>query len=329
MDFNFSIYTTSLTLEILDIPPSHIFPTFVIGTLTYCAILVFNMTIILTIAFNRKLHKPMYILLFNMPVNDIMGSTAFFPQLVSSIISQNRFISYSSCFFQAFVAHLYGAGSFLILTAMAYDRYIAICCPLKYNSLMTPNNLLKIILTMWTIDFTVVGLLLALSYHKEICSTKIVDMFCNNPSLVKLICGDTRLNNYYGLFTIASFNGLLLLVVIFTYVQILMNVMIKRQSEAKSKAIQTCGTHLIVFLFYEFCVVCVLLAHRFEAASPNLRRATGASMMIFPPIVNPLVYGLKIKEIRQSITLFLYRKISSQKQNDKIRIKSRKHVSVS
>ncbi|XP_066537317.1 olfactory receptor 7G1-like [Hoplias malabaricus] len=319
MDFNFSIYTTSLTLETLDMPPSDIFPAFLLGTFTYCAVLVFNLTIILTIAFNRKLHKPMYILLFNMPVNDIMGSTAIFPQLVSSILSQNRLISYSACFFQALLSHLYGAGSFLILTAMAYDRYIAICCPLKYNSLMTPNNLLKIILTMWTIDFTVVGLLLALSYRKEICSTKIVDLFCNNPSLVKLICDDTSLNNYYGLFTIASFNGLLLLVVIFTYVQILMTVVIKRHSDAKSKAIQTCGTHLIVFLFYEFCVAFVVLAHRFETASPNLRRATGASVMIFPPIVNPLVYGLKTKEIRQSINLFFKRKISSQKHNDKIR----------
>ncbi|XP_066536826.1 olfactory receptor 7G1-like [Hoplias malabaricus] len=303
MDLNFSIYAISLTL---DIPPSHIFSTFLIGTLTYCAILVFNMTIILTIVFNKKLHKPMYILLFNMPVNDIMGSTAFFPQLVSSILSQNRSITYSACFVQALLTHFYGAGSFLILTAMAYDRYIAICCPLKYNTLMTPIKLLKIITITWTIDFTMVGLLLALSYRKEICSTKIVDMFCNNPSLMKLICDDTRLNNYYGLFTIAFVNGISLLIVIFTYVQILMTVVIKRQSDAKSKAIQTCGTHLIVFLFLEFCATFGLLAHRFEAASSNLRRATGASVMIFPPIVNPLVYGLKTKEIRQRNTIFLF-----------------------
>ncbi|XP_066537807.1 olfactory receptor 52B2-like [Hoplias malabaricus] len=318
MDSNFSIYTTSLTLDPLDIPPSHIFSTFLIGTLTYCAILVFNLTIILTIIFNRKLHKPMYILLFNMPVNDIMGSTVIFPQLVSSILSQNRYISYSACFVQALLAHVYGVGSFLILIAMAYDRYIAICCPLKYNTLMTPNNLLKIITIMWTIDFTMIGLLLALNYNKKICSTKIVDIFCNNPSLMKLICEDIQPNNYYGLFIIALLIVPLLLVT-FTYIQILMTVVIKRQSDAKSKAIQTCGTHLIVFLCLEFCAVCVLLAHRFEAASPNLRRATGASVMIFPPIVNPLVYGLKTKEIRQSIILFFYNNISIQKQNDKIK----------
>ncbi|XP_066537199.1 olfactory receptor 52B2-like [Hoplias malabaricus] len=317
MDLNFSIYTTSLTLETLDIPLSFIFPSFLIGILTYCTILVFNMAIILTIVFNKKLHKPMYILLFNMPVNDIMGSTAFFPQLVSSILSQNRSITYSACFFQALLAHVYGAGSFLILTAMACDRYIAICFPLKYNTLMTPNDLVKIITIIWTIDFTMFGLLFAVTYRKEICSTKIVDMFCNNPSLIKLICDDTRLNNYYGLFTISFHNGLLLLIVIFIYFQILMTVVIKRQSDAKSKAIQTCGTHLIVFLYLEFCAAFDLLAHRFETASPNLRRATGASVMIFPPVVNPLVYGLKTKEIRQS-TLFFCKKFS-KKQKGKIR----------
>ncbi|XP_036420839.1 olfactory receptor 52K2-like [Colossoma macropomum] len=308
MDSNFSIYTTSLTMEPLEIPQSNIFPAFIFGTLTYCAILVFNMTVWLTIALNRKLHKPMYILLFNLPLNDMMGATAFFPQLIASILSQNRSITYSACFVQALLIHLYGSGSFLILSAMAYDRYIAICCPLKYNTLMSPNNLLKIIIIIWTLDFTVVGLVFALYSHKEICSTKIVDIFCNNPSLMKLVCGDTKVNNYYGLFTIVFVQGLSLLIVVFTYIQILITVVVKRQSDAKSKAIQTCGTHLIVFLFLEFNTLFTLIAHRIETASPNMRRALGVSVLIFPPIINPLIYGLKIKEIRQSIVFFFCKK---------------------
>ena len=220
MASNFSIYTTSLTLESLDIPPSNIFPAFIFGTMTYCAILFLNMTVLLTIALNRKLYKPMYILLLNLPLNDMMGATAFFPQLVSSILSQNRSITYSACFVQALLIHLYGGGTFLTLTAMAYDRYIAICCPLKYNTFMSPNNLLKIIIIIWTFYFTVLGLVFALYSHQEFCSTKIVDIFCNNPSLMKLICGDTKVNHYYGLFTIAFVQGLSLLIVVFTYIQI-------------------------------------------------------------------------------------------------------------
>ncbi|XP_036453557.1 putative gustatory receptor clone PTE01 [Colossoma macropomum] len=317
MDFNFSIYTTSLIMESLEILPSNIFPAFIFGTLTYCAILVLNMSVLLTIALNRKLHKPMYVLLFNLPLNDMMGASAFFPQLVSSLLSQNRSITYSACFVQALLTHLYGAGAFLTLTAMAYDRYVAICCPLKYNTLMSPNNLLKIIIIMWTLDFTLIGLLLALNYRKEICSTKIVDIFCNNLSLMKLVCGDTKLNNYYGLFIIALFQGLSLLIVVLTYMQILITVVVKRQSDAKSKAIQTCGTHLIVFLCFEFTTFSALISHRFESAPQNLRRALGASVMIFPPIINPLIYGLKTKEIQQNLIFFI-RKVSPKKQKNKL-----------
>ena len=305
-------------MESLDILPSNIFPVFILGTLTYCVILVFNMTVLLTIVLNRKLHKPMYILLFNMPCNDILGASAFFPQLVSSILSQSRSITYSACFVQAFVTHVYGAGSLIILSAMAYDRYVAICCPLKYNTLMSPNNLLKIIIMVWTLNGTLTGLVLALNYRTEICSTKIVDIFCNNPSLMKLICGDTRLNNYYGLFTIVFIQGLSLLIVIFTYIQILITVVVKRQSDAKSKALQTCGTHLIVFLCLEFNIVFTLLAHRIEGSSPSLRKALGASVMIFPPIVNPLIYGLKTKEIRQQLILYFHQKVFPTAHKNKL-----------
>ncbi|KAF7700297.1 hypothetical protein HF521_003255 [Silurus meridionalis] len=225
---------------------------FILGALTYCAILFFNMTLLLTIALNQKLHKPMHILLFNMPVNDIIGASAFFPQVISSILSQNRSITYISCYVQTFLTHLYGAGALLILTAMAYDRYIAICHPLKYNTWMSPNNLLKIIIAIWTLDFTLIGVLLALSYRQEICNTKIVDTFCNNPSLMKLICGDISLNNYYGLLITIFLQGLSLLIVIFTYIQILITCIFKRQFDVKSKALQTCGTHLVVFLCVEF-----------------------------------------------------------------------------
>ncbi|XP_058270288.1 putative gustatory receptor clone PTE03 [Hemibagrus wyckioides] len=311
MESNMSIYTTLLTLESLDISPTNILPQFIFGTFTYCAILFFNITLLLTIALNHNLHKPMYILLFNMPVNDIVGATAFFPQLISNMLSQNRSIMYAACYVQAFLVHLYGSGTLLILSAMAYDRYIAICHPLKYNTLMSPNNLLKIILTIWTLDFTMVGFLLALSYRQEICNTRIVDTFCNNPSLMKLICGDIRLNNYYGLFLTIFLQGLSLFIVLFTYIQILFTCISKKQADAKKKAIQTCGTHLVVFLCVEFNAFFALISHRFENVSQYLRRGFGVSVMVFPPFLNPLIYGLKTKEIRKNASLFIRKKISN------------------
>ncbi|CAB1348185.1 unnamed protein product [Coregonus sp. 'balchen'] len=286
---------------------------FLFGTLTYCFIVFCNVTVLVTIALDRKLHKPMFILLFNMPINDLIGATAFFPQLVVSILAQNRSISYPACYLQALLVHLYGAGSLTILTAMAYDRYIAICCPLRYNAIMSPNNLMKIIIFMWLLVIALIVVLLALVTRFKICRTTIVDTHCNNPSLVRLICDDTRINNYYGLFITAVFQGVSLLVVIYTYIQILITCVMNKSSDARSKAIQTCGTHLVVFLFLEFNACFGLIAHRFQQTDPFLRRAFGLSVMVFPPILNPLIYGLKTKEIRQNVLGFYKRKVSSVK----------------
>ncbi|XP_030634431.1 olfactory receptor 52H1-like [Chanos chanos] len=308
---NLSEYSIVLSLPSLELPESSIFPAFIFGTITYFLILFCNLIVLLTIALNRNLHKPMYMLLFSMPVNDMMGATAFFPQLISSILSQNRSISYPACFLQALLIHFYGAGSLLILTAMAYDRYIAICCPLKYETIMTNYHLIKIIITVWLLDFSLIVTLLALLSRFKICRTIIADMYCNNPSLVKLVCEDTSISNYYGLFITVFLQGLSLLIVVFTYIQILVTCVRNKQSDAKSKALQTCGTHLIVFLFLECNAFFALIAHRFESVSPFLRRAFGVSVVVFPPILNPLIYGLKTKEIRQKILFFFHKKTSS------------------
>ncbi|XP_010904503.1 putative gustatory receptor clone PTE03 [Esox lucius] len=305
--------TYMLTLESLAIAPSCVYPAFIFGTLTYCFIVFCNMTVLATIALDRKLHKPMFILLFNLPINDLIGATALFPQLVMSILTQNSSISYPACFIQALLIHLYGVGSLTILTVMAYDRYIAICCPLRYNCIMSHNYLIKIIIVMWLLIISLVVVLLSLVTRFKICRTTIVAPICNNPSLVKLICDDTRINNYYGLFVTAFVQGMSLIVVIFTYIQILFACVMNKSSDAKSKAIQTCGTHLVVFLFLEFNSCFSVLALRFEDKYPSLRNAFGLSIMVFPPILNPLLYGLKTKEIRQNVLQFYKRKVSSGK----------------
>ncbi|XP_036393620.1 olfactory receptor 52B2-like [Megalops cyprinoides] len=307
---NISKTSLLLTMESLAIPPAGVYPAFIFGTLTYCFILFCNSIIITTIALHSHLHKPMHILLFNLPINDMMGATAFFPQLITSILSQSRSISYPACVMQAVLVHLYGVGSLLILTVMAYDRYIAICCPLRYNAIMTNSNLVKIITVIWLVDFTVIAILLSFLSRYKICRTVIVDMYCNNPSLVKLICEDTSLTNYYGLFLTAVTQGLALIVVVYTYIKILLTCMLNKQSDAKSKAIQTCATHLVVFIFLEFNAFFTIISHRLEKVSPYLRRSFGVSVLVFPPILNPLIYGLKTKEIRERISIFFKKKVS-------------------
>lgn len=296
-----------LTMATLDLYTSHIYPTFVFGTLAYIIIVSFNLLVFTAIIVSKKLHKPMYILLLNLPISDTVGATSFFPPLVSSIVTQNRMISYSACVLQAFLVHFYGTGNLLILSAMAYDRYIAICCPLRYNTIMTPNTLIKIIIAVWLIDFTMIGTLIFLLVRLKMCRTNIVDLYCNNPSLLKLVCEDTTVNNLYGIFGMCLIQGGSLLIVIYTYAQILRTCVMTNQPNARRKALQTCGTHLVVFLILQINTVVTLIAHRIKSASPYMRRVLGVSVVIFPPILDPIIYGLKTAELKQIIQMFLKR----------------------
>ncbi|KAM4627606.1 olfactory receptor 51I2-like [Polymixia lowei] len=298
-------------MESLALSPASVYPAFLFGTLTYVFIMFCNLLIFTTIVLNKRLHKPMFILLLNLPVSDMIGATTFFPQFVTSIILQNRSISYTACFIQALLIHIYGTASLLSLTAMAYDRYVAICCPLRYNSIMTQNTLVIIFIFIWIVDLTLMLTLLGLLSRFTICRTNIVDVYCNNPSLLKLVCEDRSVNNYYGLFTIVLIQGGSLLVIMYTYIQILLTCLITKQADARGKAIQTCATHLVVYLFLEINAAVNLISHRFENVSPYLRRAMGVAIVVTTPIVNPLIYGLKTKELRQNIMSFFRRNVCS------------------
>ncbi|XP_042271265.1 olfactory receptor 52B2-like [Thunnus maccoyii] len=300
-----------LTMETLGISTAHIYPTFVFGTVTYLTIVFCNLLVLITIAVSKKLHKPMFILLFNLPISDMVGATAFFPHLMFSIVTQNRLISHPACITQAFLIHVYGSGNLLILSAMAYDRYIAICYPLRYNTIMNPNNLIKIIVLIWVINLSLIFTLVMLNVRFKICRTNIVDLYCNNPSLMKLTCEDNRVNNFYGIATIVLIQGVPLSIIIYTYAQILRTCVMTNQPDARRKAIQTCGTHLVVFLILQINTIFTLISHRFETVAPNIRKTLGVSVLIFPPFLDPIIYGLKTTELKQNIILFLKRNLSS------------------
>ncbi|XP_044210505.1 olfactory receptor 52B2-like [Thunnus albacares] len=302
-----------LTLETLDISAAHIYPTFVFGTITYLTIVFCNLLVLITIAVSKKLHKPMFILLFNLPISDMVGATAFFPHLMFSIVTQSRLISHPACITQAFLIHVYGTGNLLILSAMAYDRYIAICYPLRYNTIMNPNNLIRIIVLKWFINLSLIFTLIMLNARFKICRTNIVDLYCNNPSLLKLTCEDTRVNNYYGIAIIVLLQGVPLSIITYTYAQIFHTCVMTNQPDARRKAIQTCGTHLVVFLILQINTTFTLIAHRIANVSPNIRRTLGVSVIVFPPFLDPIIYGLKITELKQNIILFLKRNFCSIK----------------
>lgn len=274
------------------------------------AIIFCNTMVLLAIAWCKDLHQPMFILLFSLPISDMVGATAFFPHFVWSIVTQNRSIPYTACVTQAFLIHVYGTGNLIILSAMAYDRYIAICVPLRYNEIMRPATLVKMILSVWIITLSVIATIFLLHRQYKICRTNIVDFYCNNPSLLKLMCGETTVSSYYGLLSIFIIQGVPLAMMLITYGNILYVCIMTNNNDARQKAIQTCSSHLIVYLLLQINTLVTLFAHRNTKVHPTIRRALGVSILIFPPFLDPIIYGLKIEKLKMGLKLLLKRNFS-------------------
>ncbi|XP_028321137.1 putative gustatory receptor clone PTE03 [Gouania willdenowi] len=294
-----------VSLAALDLPPMLIYPAFIFGLFTFLITIFCNVVVIAVIAFSKDLQKPMFLLMVNLPIGDIIALIAFFPQFLISIVTQNRLITYNACMSQAFFLHFYGGANIFTLSVMAYDRYIAICAPLRYNAIMTPQKVIQLIFWIWFFCVAMMFSVFLQLARFKICRSKIVDLYCNNPSIMKLICNNTAVNNYYGLFTLILSLGGSSLVVIYSYTQILFTCVKTNQADAWHKAIQTCGTHLVSFLLFQVFTMISFLAHRFQNAPASLRQILGLCILIFPPVLDPIIYGLKVQELRLNIVRFL------------------------
>uniref|UniRef100_A0A3Q1FQA7 Olfactory receptor n=1 Tax=Acanthochromis polyacanthus TaxID=80966 RepID=A0A3Q1FQA7_9TELE len=297
------MYNTSSVLQLkgFNISSENVFPAFLFATLSYMIIVFCNLILILTIVLNKSLHQPMHLILLNLPINDLLGSSALSLQLIKELLTNSGMIQHSACVTQAFFIHIYGAGAVIILTAMAYDRYIAICCPLQYNTVMTCAHIMRIISGIWISNLALIGVLFFLLLRLPRCGSEITHLYCDNPSLLTLVCADTTINNIYGLCIVAASqlvgNGMIL----YTYLCILVACFRSKHSDTKAKALQTCATHLTVFLLLECLGLFTIISYRLKNISPHLRRFMGLSTLIFPPTLNPIIYGLKTKEIREKI----------------------------
>ncbi|XP_041100007.1 olfactory receptor 4Q2-like [Polyodon spathula] len=293
--------SSMLSLEGFIVSPEAAHPLFLFTLAVYLVILIGNVIVFSVIVFQKNLHEPMYFMLCNMSVCDLIGSTAIMPRLMADFLTEVRYISYAACVIQAFCVHLYGAAAHLILTVMAYDRYIAICDPLRYNRIMTTSTLVKLCSLAWGGAFVLIIILFALTLRLPRCSSRIMEANCNNAALFLLSCADTTVNNIYGLFITSFLSGLPFLVILYTYIRILMTCIYKRQSSSKSKAIHTCATHLTVYTIFVFTILFSIIMQRFQNVSPNARKITWVLFTTFPPCVNPIIYGIHTKEIRNNV----------------------------
>lgn len=294
-------FRSELTLDPLVIPPGGKYPIFFLGLIIYCFCIFCNLTLLTLIVLKRNLHKPMYYILFNLPLNDLIGITAMLPKVLSDILIETNKVYYPLCVLQAFFLHMYGGGILFILAAMSFDRYAAICMPLRYSSIMKPRVIICIVSLVWTLDFVLIVSLFSLQIRLPICRSVIMNVFCDNPSLLKLTCGSTAINNIIGLFNTAVMQLVSVSVQAFSYVKILITCVVSRRSETKMKAVNTCVAQLVILIIFEIVGTFTILSHRFENVSAELQKIMGMLIFLIPPLLNPIVYGLYTRDIRNTL----------------------------
>lgn len=304
------IVSFELTLDPFSIPPGAKYPIFFFGIFIYMFSAFFNLTLLLLIIMTQSLHKPVYFIMFSLPLNDFVGITSMLPKVLSDIVMETNSTYYPLCVLQGFLLHMYGGGVLFILAAMAFDRYIAICMPLRYNALMTPRFVMGIVAIVWGLDLFFIVLLFSLQGKYSRCRSIILNVFCENPSLLKLTCDNTTVNNIIGLFTTAMMQIISVCIQVFSYVKILIACLVTGRSDAKSKAINTCVSQLAIFIIYEVVGTFTILSHRFKNINADMQKIMGMLIYLVPPLLNPIVYGLNSHELRNNLLKLIRRKIS-------------------
>ncbi|XP_075810308.1 olfactory receptor 6C3-like [Microtus pennsylvanicus] len=295
---NHSVITEFVLLGISDDPELQVvifFFLFIAYILSVCG----NLTIITLTLLDSRLKTPMYFFLRNFSFLEIMFTSVSVPRFLWSIITKVKTISYNNCLAQLFFFISMGVSEFFLLTAMSYDRYVAICKPLHYTVIMSQKVCALLVLTSWLAGFLIIFPLVILIFKLDFCASNIIDHFsCDYFPILQLSCSDTRLSEALGLY-VASFTLLFTLaLVILSYICIINTILKFPSASQRKKAFSTCSSHMIVIsISYGCCIFVYVKPSANERAS--LTKGVAVLNTSIAPMLNPFIYTLRNQQVKQ------------------------------
>nr|XP_020633660.1 olfactory receptor 14A16-like [Pogona vitticeps] len=284
---------------------------FIIFLVYYLVAVGGNLLIITAVATDHHLHSPMYFFLTNLAIQDVGQVSVIFPNSMANSLMSSRQISYSGCVAQVLFYTFFIVSDFFLLTIMAYDRYVAICNPLHYEMLMNKEACLQIIIIVWISSFLYGVLHTGGTFAVPFCSNIVNQIFCEIPQLLKLTCSDLYLIEV-GIILLSVVMALGCFVfMLVTYVQIFTTVLKIPSVQGRQKAFSTCLPHLIVVSLFMFTVTSVYIKPSSNSL-PSLDLAMTILYSMVPPLMNPVIYSLRNKEIKKGLSNLLgFRKSSA------------------
>ncbi|XP_045638826.1 olfactory receptor 52A5-like [Ursus americanus] len=280
------------------------------GVMYFMAV-IGNSLILGIIKYEHSLHKPMYIFLAMLGATDIALSTCILPKMLGIFWFHLPEISFVACLLQMWLIHSLQATESGILLAMALDRYVAICHPLRHTTFFSQQLLTHIAVGV-TLRGAILGapcLILVKCRLKLFRTTVISHTYCEHMAIVKLATEDVRINKMYGLFVAFSILGFDIIFITLSYIQIFITVFQLPQKEARFKAFNTCIAHICVFLQFYLLAFFSFFTHRFGAHIPPYVHILLSNLyLLVPPVLNPIVYGVKTKQIHDHVLKIFFSK---------------------
>ncbi|XP_043765905.1 olfactory receptor 51I2-like [Cervus elaphus] len=273
-----------------------------LGTL-YIVSIVGNGLILFIIKEEQSLHQPMYYFLSLLSANDLGVSFSTLPTVLAAFCFQLRKISFDSCMAQMFFIHFFSFMESGVLLVMSFDRYVAICKPLHYTIMLRDSRVVCMSLGVITRSFCMVFPLPLLLKRLPFCKANVLShAYCLHPDLIHLPCGDITINNIFGLFIVMSTFGLDSALILFSYVLILRSVLAIASQEERLKTLNTCVSHLCAVIIFYIPMVGVSMTARYGKHAPRFVHTVLSLIYLFvPPMLNPVIYSIKTKEIRRRL----------------------------
>ncbi|XP_026374190.2 olfactory receptor 2AT4-like [Ursus americanus] len=284
------------------LPKSLFLPIFFVFLLLYLLILLGNTLILVAVVTDTRLHKPMYFFLINLSALDILFTTTTVPKMLSLLWLGDRFLSFPACFLQMYLFHSFSCSEAFILVVMAYDRYVAICRPLRYRVLMTPHTNVALATCAWLTAFLLPIPAVVQTSHLAFDNTAhIYHCFCDHLAVVQASCSDTTPQTFMGFCIAMVVSFLPFLLVLLSYAHILASVLRISSREGRSRAFSTCSSHLLVVGTYYSSIAIAYVAYRADLPL-DFHVMGNVVYAVLTPVLNPLIYTLRNKDVKAAIT---------------------------
>lgn len=283
--------------------PEYQAPVSAVLFLVYSLTIIGNVTIMLLFATDRSLHKPMYYIILNLSACDILFSTTTLPKIITKYWFQSGTMSFTACFIQMYFVHYLGTVNSNIVFLMALDRYLAICQPLRYHVILKNLTVHALCATAWIVANAGALMLVIRAYPLPYCASNIIQhCYCDHISITTLACTDRAPYGFPAfLFAMVSLLSPLAFIV-FSYCSIIIAVFKKSNWQGCLKSLSTCSAQLIIIALYYLPRCFVYLASNVGIKfSPDVRIVVVMLYSLSPPMINPLIYCLRAKDMRESL----------------------------